>query len=90
MEGAADGDGGSALQEWLAEGGARMGDLLRNPDDRDEPLHAVPLPPARAGDNDADVELAPPMRCCSSRHSVIGMLGPIANQQSLDSATQAA
>ena len=50
-----------ALQAWLAEGGARLGDLLRNPDDRDEPLHAVPLLLARAGegDNGADVEVAP-------------------------------
>src|SRR5687768_16056772 len=32
-----------ALSEWLASGGARLGDLLRNPEDRDEPLHAVPL-----------------------------------------------
>jgi Trk K+ transport system NAD-binding subunit len=50
-----------ALQAWLAEGGARLGDLLRNPDDRDEPLHAVPLLLARAGggDDDADVEVAP-------------------------------
>ena len=52
-----------ALQAWLAEGGARLGDLLRNPDDRDEPLHAVPLLLARAagGDNgaDDDVALAP-------------------------------
>ena len=50
-----------ALQAWLAEGGARLGDLLRNPDDRDEPLHAVPLLLARAagGDNGPDVEVAP-------------------------------
>ena len=26
-----------ALQAWLASGGARLGDLLRNPDDRNEP-----------------------------------------------------
>ena len=66
-----------ALQAWLAEGGARLGDLLRNPDDRDEPLHVVPLLLARAagGDNGADVEVAPDddvrrwprtMSCCSS------------------------
>jgi hypothetical protein len=50
-----------ALQTWLAERGARLGDLLRNPDGRDEPLHAVPLLLARAagGDNGADVEVAP-------------------------------
>jgi Trk K+ transport system NAD-binding subunit len=32
-----------ALTPWLASGEARLGDLLRNPEDRDEPLHAVPL-----------------------------------------------
>lgn len=50
-----------ALQAWLAEGGARLRDLLRNPDDRDEPLHAVPLLIARAtgGDDGPDVEIAP-------------------------------
>jgi hypothetical protein len=32
-----------ALSEWLASGAARLGDLLRNPEDREEPLHAVPL-----------------------------------------------
>jgi len=49
-----------ALQGWLAEPGARLGDLMRNPDDRDEPLPAVPLLLARAGGVDgADVVLAP-------------------------------
>jgi hypothetical protein len=32
-----------ALTDWLASGEARLGDLLRNPEDRDEPLHAVVL-----------------------------------------------
>ncbi|WNV76820.1 TrkA family potassium uptake protein [Geodermatophilus sp. DSM 44513] len=32
-----------ALTSWLATGQARLGGLLRNPEDRDEPLHAVPL-----------------------------------------------
>jgi voltage-gated potassium channel len=32
-----------ALTPWLDSGAARLGDLLRNPEDRDEPLHAVPL-----------------------------------------------
>ena len=32
-----------ALTPWLAGGEARLGDLLRNPEDRDETLHAVPL-----------------------------------------------
>jgi voltage-gated potassium channel len=38
-----------ALQGWLAAGGARLGDLLRDPDDRNARLHAVPLLLARAG-----------------------------------------
>jgi Trk K+ transport system NAD-binding subunit len=32
-----------ALTDWLGSGEARLGDLLRNPEDRDEPLHAVVL-----------------------------------------------
>ena len=32
-----------ALGAWLASGTARLGTLLRNPEDRDEPLHAVTL-----------------------------------------------
>ncbi|TFV64581.1 potassium transporter TrkA [Geodermatophilus sp. DF01-2] len=32
-----------ALTGWLASGAARLGDLLRNPEDRAEPLHAVVL-----------------------------------------------
>ncbi|MFW3171481.1 potassium channel family protein [Geodermatophilus sp. CPCC 206100] len=32
-----------ALQRWLASGEARLGDLLRNPEDREEPLHATVL-----------------------------------------------
>ncbi len=43
-----------AVQSWLAEGEARLGDLLRDPDDRDERLHAVPLLLAR-GDGSEDV-----------------------------------
>jgi voltage-gated potassium channel len=38
-----------ALRDWLAAGGGRLGALLRDPDDRTEPLHAVPLMLARAG-----------------------------------------
>ena len=44
-----------ALQAWLATGEARLGDLLRNPDDRDERLHTVPL--LLAGED--RVEIAP-------------------------------
>jgi voltage-gated potassium channel len=47
-----------ALQGWLADGGARLGDLLRDPEDRDEPLPAVPLLLARAGE-DEQIEVAP-------------------------------
>ena len=49
-----------ALRGWLAAGGARLGDLLRDPDDRDERLHAVPLLLARAAtDADPDRMVAP-------------------------------
>ncbi len=44
-----------ALGPWLETGKARLGDLMRDPEDRDEPLHAVPLLVAH-GD---DVTLAP-------------------------------
>jgi Trk K+ transport system NAD-binding subunit len=47
-----------AVQGWLASGSTRLGDLLRDPDDRDERLHAVPLLLARGGSLD-DVEVAP-------------------------------
>jgi hypothetical protein len=66
-----------ALRRWLGGGGARprqllLGDLLRDPDDRDERLPAVPLmlargrAPGRSGPGDGfvvvpddDVELRP-------------------------------
>ncbi len=52
-----------ALTAWLASGEARLGDLLRNPEDRDEPLHAVPLLLLRGEDAtlapDPDHVLAP-------------------------------
>jgi voltage-gated potassium channel len=32
-----------ALGRWLKTGAARLGDLLRSPEDRDQPLHAVAL-----------------------------------------------
>ncbi|HEX2075556.1 MAG TPA: NAD-binding protein [Geodermatophilus sp.] len=32
-----------ALTRWVASGTARLGDLLRNPEDRDESLHAIVL-----------------------------------------------
>ncbi|SOC46410.1 Trk K+ transport system, NAD-binding component [Blastococcus aggregatus] len=32
-----------ALGGWLTSGSARLGDLLRNPEDRGDPLHVVPL-----------------------------------------------
>ena len=38
---------------WLASGDARLGDLLRNPEDRDEPLHAVVLLVLRGRRGDA-------------------------------------
>jgi voltage-gated potassium channel len=39
-----------ALAGWLASGSARLGDLLRNPENRDERLHAVPLLVLRNGE----------------------------------------
>jgi voltage-gated potassium channel len=45
-----------AVQSWLAAEDARLGDLLRDPDERDERLHAVPLLLARA---DGGVVFAP-------------------------------
>jgi hypothetical protein len=52
-----------ALTPWLAGGEARLGDLLRNPEDRDECLHAVPLLLLRGDDAtlapDPDFVLAP-------------------------------
>ena len=44
-----------ALRSWLASGTATLGSLLRNPEDRDDPLHAVPLIVLR----DRDATLAP-------------------------------
>jgi voltage-gated potassium channel len=52
-----------ALTGWLAAGGARLGDLLRDPDDRDRPLPAVVLMVLRGGAGlltpDDDTELHP-------------------------------
>ncbi|SFK97814.1 potassium channel family protein [Geodermatophilus ruber] len=45
-----------ALQDWLARGEARVGTLLRNPEDRDEPLHAIVLLVVRGN----EAVLAPP------------------------------
>jgi voltage-gated potassium channel len=42
------------VQGWLAAGGGRLGDLLRDPDDREQRLHAVALLLAR-GDGGQDV-----------------------------------
>jgi Trk K+ transport system NAD-binding subunit len=44
-----------ALVPCLGDGGVRLGDLLRNPENRDEPLHAVPLVVLR----DSEATLAP-------------------------------
>src|SRR3954469_4855595 len=46
---------GPALRAWLDSGDARLGQLLRNPENRDEPLHAVVLVVSR----DGQVILAP-------------------------------
>ena len=60
-----------ALGPWLASGEARLGQLLRNPEDRDEPLHAIVAdrPPRPGGDPRAGRRLRPASRatsCCSS------------------------
>jgi voltage-gated potassium channel len=51
------------LAGWLPSGEAHLGDLLRNPEDRDLPLHAIPLLVLRRGTAtlapDADFVLAP-------------------------------
>jgi Trk K+ transport system NAD-binding subunit len=56
------GEEAPALRGWLATGAARLGDLLRNPEDRDEALHAVVLLVLREGEAhlapDADFVLA--------------------------------
>jgi hypothetical protein len=39
-----------ALEGWLASGDALLGDLMRNPEDREQPLHAVPLIVLRGDD----------------------------------------
>jgi Trk K+ transport system NAD-binding subunit len=44
-----------ALVPWLHDGGVRLGDLLRNPENRDEPVHAVVLVVVR----DSEAILAP-------------------------------
>ena len=36
-------DEAPALRRWLAGGDARLGDLMRSPEDREQPLHAVVL-----------------------------------------------
>lgn len=63
-------DGAPAMGEWLASGDARLGQLLRDPDDRNERLPVVPLilvrgRPAgprgarRVGERSGDAILAP-------------------------------
>jgi len=42
-------DGAAALLPWLASGRARVGDLLRSPDNRDAPLPALALMRIRDG-----------------------------------------
>jgi voltage-gated potassium channel len=52
-----------ALTGWLQSGAARLGDLLRNPEDREESLHAIVLLVLRGDEPilapDADFVLAP-------------------------------
>jgi voltage-gated potassium channel len=48
-------DAAPALRPWLASGDAKLGDLLRSPDDRDQQVHAVVLMVLR----DSDCVLTP-------------------------------
>ena len=72
-----------AVQGWLTGGGARLGDLLRDPDDRDERLHAVPLLLAR-GDGGADV-VAPDDDALLAPDDELLLVGWPASRRLLDS-----
>ena len=69
-----------ALTGWLASGRARLGDLLRNPEDREEFLHAVPLLVLRGQEStlapDPDFVLAP--------HDEVLLVGWPAARRALD------
>jgi voltage-gated potassium channel len=69
-----------ALMGWLASGRARLGDLLRNPEDRDEPLHAVALLVRRG----ADVTLAPDGDFLLALHDELLLVGWPAARRALD------
>ncbi len=73
-----------AVQSWLAAGGARLGDLLRDPDDRGERLHAVPLLLARGGDP-ADADVAPDDDALLAPGDELLMVGWPAARRLLDS-----
>ena len=69
-----------ALGAWLASGHARLGDLLRSPEDRDEPLRAVALLVSR-GD---DATLAPDDGFVLAADDEILLAGRPAARRSLD------
>jgi voltage-gated potassium channel len=69
-----------ALQGWLSAGQVRLGDLLRNPDDREERLHAVPLLVQRG----EDAELAPDEDFVLAPDDEILLVGWLAARRALD------
>jgi voltage-gated potassium channel len=69
-----------ALQGWLKTGSARLGDLMRSPEDREEPLHAVPLLVMRG----EEWELAPGDDFVLAPDDEVGLVGWPAARRSLD------
>jgi voltage-gated potassium channel len=69
-----------ALQSWLGSGGARLGDLLRDPVDRERQLLAVPLLVLRA----EDATLAPGDEFVLATGDEILLAGRPAARRSLD------
>ena len=69
-----------AVQAWLASGGAGLGDLLRDPTDRDEHLPAVPLLVLRGGES----ALAPEGDFVLAADDEILLAGRPAARRSLD------
>ncbi|MGD9529875.1 potassium channel family protein [Pseudonocardia sp.] len=70
-----------ALVGWLASGQGRLGDLMRNPEDRDQPLHAVVLLVLR-GD---EAVLAPGPEFEPALDDEVLLVGRAAARRALDS-----
>jgi Trk K+ transport system NAD-binding subunit len=73
-----------AVQRRLAAGGVRLGELLRDPDDREKRLHAVPLLLARGGDP-ADADIAPDDDALLAPNDELLLVGWPAARRLLDS-----